>query len=113
MTESPLEAGHPEELRQVLCRRIALLTAVGLLLLALIVVSVVLGLILNAADDWTGVSAIRAVVGVLAVLSVLILAGLLASLSRAVLILLESREDESIEGADSRSNPEADATDAG
>lgn len=113
MTERPLEAGHPEGLRQVLCRQISLLRTAGLLLIALIVVFVVLGLILNAADDPSGVSAVRVVVGVLAVLSVLILAGLLASLSRAVLILLESREGASIEGADSGSNTEPDERDAG
>ena len=94
MTERPLDAGHPEGLRHALCRQISLLRTAGLLLLALIVVSVVLGLILNAADDQSGVSAVRAVVGVLAVLSVLILVGLLASLSRAVLILLKSHEGE-------------------
>lgn len=113
MTERPLEAGHPEGLRPTLCRQISLLRTAGLLLLALIIVSVVLGLILNAADDQSGVSAVRTVVGILAVLSVLILAGLLASLSQAVLILLKSPEGDGNEGADSEATPEPDKTDAG
>ena len=96
MTERPLETGEPNG-RQALCRQISVLRTAGLLLLALIAVSVVLGLILNAADDQSGVSAVRAAVGVLAVTGVLILAGLMASLSRAVLILLKSPEGESNE----------------
>ena len=112
MTERPLEAGDQKG-RQALCRQISVLRTAGLLLLALIAVSVVLGLILNAADDQSGVSAVRAVVGVLAVLSVLILACLMASLSRAVLVLLESPEGDGNEDANAGSASESNEADAG
>lgn len=99
--------------RQALSRQISVLRTAGLLLLALIAVSVVLGLILNAADDQSGVSAVRAVVGVLAIIGVLILAGLMASLSRAVLILLESPEGEDEEDAVSELTSESNEAEGG
>jgi len=99
--------------RQALCRRISVLRTAGLLFLALIVVSVVLGLILSAAGDQSGVSAVRVVVGILAIVSVLILAGLMASLSRAVLILLESPEGDGKEDANAGSASESNEADAG
>lgn len=113
MTERPLEAEQPEGLRRALCRQISILRTVGLLLLTLLAVSVTLGLILAAANDESAVSAVRIVVGILAVTSVLVLAALVGSLSRAVLLLLEqSPQGNGKEGADSVSASESNEAEA-
>lgn len=86
-------ATEPDDEQRVrLSRQISLFRTIGFLLLSLLAVSVTLGLLLDATNDETGVRAVRVVVGILGILTCFMLAAFMACLSRAMLLLLHTRQ---------------------
>jgi Na+/melibiose symporter-like transporter len=64
----------------------------GGVLLGLLVVSAVVGLILSAAGDVAGEAAVRAVAGILAITTGLVLLAILITLAQAVLLILQEED---------------------
>ena len=92
MTEQTRDACHQTTLRSSLQKRISFLMTAGVVLLTLLLVTAVLGLILSAASDDAGVAAVRALAWILVITAGLVLVAILATLSKAVLLLLSGEE---------------------
>jgi hypothetical protein len=92
VAELPPNAPHQTTLRCALRQRISFLVTAGIVLLTLLIVSAALGLVLAATSDDAGVAAVRAVAGILAITTGLVLIAILATLSKAVLFLLSAGE---------------------